>query len=125
MRKKPIAGIIATVVIVATVIFAGCIESTTKITKIGDIIEQPDEYVDKRVTVEGQVSSTCRNVSGWPDNFGIKDGTGEINVYYDGDLPKLPMVEKVRVTGIVRTETRFSREIIYIAGGSWEEISQE
>jgi len=124
MRKRNIAGLIPVVIIAVAVMFAGCIETTTKTTKIGDIIESPDEYVGKKVTVEGGVYSTTRDVSGWPNHFNIKDGTGEIGVYYDGDLPDIErcIAEDLnaRSTGIVRTETRFSREIIYISGESWE-----
>ena len=119
MKIKTVAGLIAIVVITAAVVFTGCIESV----KIKDILEQPEEYVDKEVTVIGSVSdvSSGFNLSrGFRVTGSRRDGGGSIWVDctdYDGNNMPMPIPGDmmVTVTGVVRVrETIASNTTIFI-----------
>ena len=120
MQKKTVAGLITIVAIVAAVIFAGCVEHTTK---IRDIHDHPEMYNGEKVTVEGYVEDVVASLG-----FGITDEAGDIlniiYVEYDGNLPTVG--NKVMVTGVIRTKTAHVEEstifIIGISGESWEYI---
>ena len=59
MKKKSIAGLIVISAIVAVVMFSGCIGSKTP---IHDIRENPDKYVDKKVTIKATVEPGNKEV---------------------------------------------------------------
>ena len=117
MKIKTVAGLIAIVAITAAVVFAGCIESV----KIEDILEQPEQYVDKEVAVRGFVSdvSSGFNLSNLSRGFSVtskRDGRGSIWVDctdYDGSMPISG--DMVTVTGVARVrETTPGNTTIFI-----------
>lgn len=65
---------------------------------IKDILDQPREYADKQVTVEGEVSGAFSLFV--IKYFLVKDGTGEIGVVSEKPLPKVG--QKIRITGTVK-----------------------
>ena len=141
MKKETIVGIIAIAAIVAVVIFAGCIESTTK---IKDLNKHPDNYIGKSVTIEAKLGSasvpyfgptTYCNLRGfWIHEEGSRpDVVHSIFVNYDGDVPPArdewggwSTGKTVRVMGIVDWTyvgpKYLQQKDLYIDGESWEYI---
>lgn len=65
---------------------------------IKDIVDQPRDYADKQVAVEGEVSGAFSLFV--IKYFTVKDATGEIGVVSEKPLPKIG--QKIRVTGTVK-----------------------
>ena len=81
-------------VAMAMLLLAACVRTVS----IKDIVDQPREYADKQVTVEGEVSGAFSLFV--IKYFLVKDGTGEIGVVSEKPLPKVG--QKIRVTGTVK-----------------------
>ena len=108
MKRKSVVSLIAIVAIVTAVIFAGCMESYTK---IRDILDDPEGYDGKKVTVAG---TAYKEFSG--SGFYVWGRTGKITIDtsdFDGKLPQES--NNVKVTGIVRHTESHQRD----TGGSW------
>ena len=121
MQKRTITDTIATVVIIMIVISVGCVELTPT-TKIRDIQEHPEKYVNKKVTLEGGAFSTAGTVSG----FMLSDHTSRIWIEYSRREPSLRDEDLVRVTGTVKTKPHIIRgEIIYIKAESVKIIKKK
>lgn len=100
MKRKSVASLIAIVAIVTAVIFAGCTESYTK---IRDILDDPDEYDGKKVTVAGTVAFDPFKGITKSASFKLKSKADEILVVpgdYEGKLPRTG--HAIKVIGIVR-----------------------
>lgn len=128
MKNRTITVLIVIVVIVTIVTFVGCVELTPT-TKIRDIEEHPEKYVNKKVTVEGSVSTPGSGGHPKParNDFLILDGTGMIGVRSCNSNLYIKPSDRVRVTGTVKTEFNpgIGREIIYIKGDSLKIIKKE
>lgn len=70
----------------------------TRTVAIKDILDQPREYADKKIAVEGEVSGAFSLI--FIKYFMVKDGTGEIGVVSEKPLPKIG--QKIRITGTVK-----------------------
>jgi len=81
-------------VAMAMLLLVACV----RVVPIKDILDQPREYADKKVTVDGEVSGAFSLIV--IKYFLVKDGTGEIGVVSDQPLPKVG--QKIRVTGTVK-----------------------
>ncbi|MHC1727102.1 MAG: hypothetical protein AB9866_14025 [Syntrophobacteraceae bacterium] len=67
-------------------------------TSIGDIINKPRDYADKKVTVSGEVRETLSLFV--IKYFVVQDRTGQIAVVTDKPLPKKGTT--IRITGTVK-----------------------
>ena len=144
MKKKTMVSLIAIAAIALVVMFSGCIGSKTP---IHDIYENPDNYVDKEVTITASTSwlTVCGTIGPTytpGEGFGIQDiGThkggvtghfeehAKIWVKYSGNTPQREDFEgkwgesvshTIRVKGMVRYGGRYKN--FYIEGESWEYI---
>lgn len=67
-------------------------------TKIGDIVNHPRDYVDKEVTISGEVTETFSLFV--VKYFIVRDASGEISVISEKPLPAKG--EKIKVKGTVK-----------------------
>ena len=72
-------------------------------TKIGDIVGHPRDYVDKEVTISGEVVETFSLFI--VKYFIVRDNSGEISVVTEKPLPVKG--EKIKVKGIVKETFSF------------------
>ena len=103
MKRKSVVSLIAIVAIVTAVIFAGCMESYTK---IRDIQGNVDEYANKKVTIVGTAGDVRSKKISWLPmaiGFMVYGKTGEMWVDCEDYKDNLPVSgNNVIVTGIVR-----------------------
>jgi aspartyl/asparaginyl-tRNA synthetase len=79
-------------------------------TKIGDIKNNPRDYVDKKVTVSGTVTRTFSLLV--IRYFTIQDRTGEIAVVTERPLPKEG--QRIKVRGIVKDTFAIGSESLLV-----------
>jgi hypothetical protein len=85
--------VLATLIVVSTLLISGCTSSSISGTKIKDIVDNPGKYSGTEVTVSGKVTEEERIMG-----YIINDGTASIMVESD----TIPAVgEEVSVKGIV------------------------
>ena len=80
--------------IAMAILLVACVRTV----QIKDIVDQPREYADKKVVVEGEVSGAFSLIV--IKYFMVKDKTGEIGVISDKPLPKVG--QQIRVSGTVK-----------------------
>jgi exonuclease VII large subunit len=108
MRTKLIWQVLAIFLLIA----AGCSRSGVT---IGEILDNPDKYDGKRVTVRGEVVDIRARVSraGNPYyTFTLRDRTGEIKVFNFGQ-PVCTDGDKVVVTGKYSVEKHVGHYTFY------------
>ena len=74
------------------------LSACTRTIQIKEIIDNPREYADRKVVVEGEVSGVFSLIV--IKYFLVNDGTGEIGVVTERILPQKG--QKIRVTGTVK-----------------------
>lgn len=102
-------GILLTGLLVITLVFVGCgkgkvrygesAPNNVKVVKLEEILQNPKEYKDKEVVLEGNYGNYC-----CASDFVYKEGLETIEVYAKGfPTPKLDRGKPIRVYGIVRS----------------------
>lgn len=84
--------------ILVLVLLSLCLCTGFGTTKIGDITDNPRNYVDKEVVVSGEVIRTFSLLV--IKYFTLRDETGEITVVAEGPLPRGG--EHIKVRGVVK-----------------------
>lgn len=75
------------------------IPDTVKVVKLKEILENPKQYKDKEVVLEGNFCGVC-----CATDFKYKEGLDMVEVYPKGfSNPKLVMGKPIRLYGIVRS----------------------
>ena len=74
------------------------ISACTRTIQIKEIMDNPREYADRKVAVEGEVSGVFSLIV--IKYFLVNDGTGEIGVVTEKALPRKG--QKIRITGTVK-----------------------
>ena len=100
-----------------TLLLAGCGSGTTP---VNHITRSPSEWQGKSVTVQGWVDITDTNFF-----FLVGDDGGRITVQSQNSMPTGGMVNRVKVTGIVRVGKvygEYGGDETYIAASSWKYI---
>lgn len=95
--------------VLASGLLAGCNEHTDK---LGDIRSNPAAYVNKEVTVAGEVTQVYELPLGIADiaAYRISDGTGQTWVLSRNGAPRTG--DKVGLKGTVRPEGRVGSEVL-------------
>lgn len=109
MNKRNCLYIIAAVVIVAAIVVVGCNDSRTR---IANILQRPDDFVSRDVTVGGNVTKTYA-VNLIIAEFGayqVDDGTGKIWVITKNGVPSEGRAVGVR--GTVSSGLRLKGEVL-------------
>ena len=140
MVKKIIISILAIWLVLLLITFL--FNLTTTIYKIEN---NPDKYINKKVTITGKPGSglpypleRCEDTLGELKGFWISDiktykerlCPANIFVNYTGDIPSKvikdkwnrDMSTKIKVTGIVRHKVIKGEGVFYIEGESWEYV---
>ncbi len=97
------------VCLLAVLLLAGCNEHTDK---LGDIASNPSAYVNKDVTVAGEVTKVYELPLGIANvaAYRINDGTGQTWVLSRAGAPREG--DKVGLKGTVRPEGRIGNEVL-------------
>lgn len=75
------------------------IPDTVKVVKLKEVLENPKEYKDKAVVLDGNFGGVC-----CATDFKYKEGLDMVEVYPKGfSNPKLVMGKPIRLYGIVRS----------------------
>ena len=95
--------------LLAALLLAGCNEHTDK---LGDISSNPSAYVNKDVTVAGEVTKVYELPLGIANvaAYRITDGTGQVWVLSRAGAPREG--DKVGLKGTVRPEGRVGTEVL-------------
>jgi uncharacterized protein YceK len=140
MAKKILVSIF---IIYLALLLVGC--SSISNTTIYKIENNPDKYINKKVTITGKPGSglpypleRCEDTLGELKGFWISDiktykerlYPANIFVNYTGDIPSKvikdkwnrDMSTKIKVTGIVRHKVIKGEGVFYIEGKSWEYV---
>ena len=90
---------IAGAAIVAALVLAGCARLGFGFSKIGDLLAAPQNYAGKEVLIRGAVGNTVKLPFLTLRFYTVRDGTGEIRVRTDKELP--PPGSEVHVRGLL------------------------
>lgn len=96
--KRTHLTILAVMLIVATVVLAGCSNRT----KISSILDSPDRYMNREVLIGGTITKTyaVNLIIAEPGAYQVDDGTGKIWVTTQNGVP-----QEGRTVGVKGTVT--------------------
>jgi hypothetical protein len=104
--QRSIAGVVPALVVLALTV-VGC---ATRAPHIGDIRHDPGRYYDRRVTVDGTVTTAWRVPLVDLGVYKIEDGSGEVTVVSRARHTPA-RGSRVRVTGVVRDVANLGQPI--------------